>query len=92
MSTCRDCVEFLCDYLENTLPETQRAEFESHLAVCPGCRTFMETYRKTVEMAGGCRECEKKTYPKLPEDLVRAILSARGGCTERQSGSGNRES
>jgi len=82
VSTCRDCIDFLCDYLDNSLPESQRVEFESHLAVCPCCRTFMETYRKTVEMTGGCQECDKKTYPKLPEDLIRAILSARNGAAK----------
>ncbi len=86
MKTCRECVEFLCDYLENALPAGQRAEFDEHLSKCSCCRAFVETYRKTMELTGGCRECEKKTYPPLPEDLVRAIMSARGGCGAKSDG------
>ncbi len=106
MKTCRECVEFLCDYLENALPAGQRAEFDEHLSKCSCCRAFVETYRKTMELTGGCRECEKKTYPPLPEELIRAILSARGSpcakadggsrdgghAPDRQSGTGNRQS
>lgn len=72
--TCRDAIEFVMHYLDNDLPPTQRAEFESHLRACPSCVAYLENYRKAMTLAKSSAE----GAGAVPEELVRAILAARG--------------
>ena len=73
--TCHELIDFLYLYLENELPGPRRAEFERHLAVCPSCRTYIETYRDAIIL-------EKKAFhdsaeallQEAPEELIAAIL------------------
>ena len=76
--TCREFVDFLADYLSGELrPETQSA-FEDHLAHCPSCVVYLNTYRDTQVLARAALEGPGTALPEeVPEDLVRAILDAR---------------
>ncbi len=71
---CKECTEFIQDYLTDELPASQRRIFEGHLQLCPPCLTFLDNYRKTLAIGKLC--CEEPEEP-LPEALVRAILAAR---------------
>jgi anti-sigma factor RsiW len=73
--TCRECAEFLSDYLAGELAADVRAAFEHHLSICPNCVTYLEQVRETVR--AGRLAFEDDTEPDVPEDLVRAILAAR---------------
>lgn len=76
--TCRDCVEFLLDYLDGVVPDDERFKFESHLAFCPDCATYLDNYRKAASLVQGLgREERAQRTPELPTELVRAILDAR---------------
>jgi anti-sigma factor RsiW len=74
---CRDFVEFLLEYLDGALGEAERRVFEGHVEQCPACVTYLDTYRETVRL--GSRVCapDDEVPPDVPEELVRAILSAR---------------
>jgi anti-sigma factor RsiW len=48
--TCREMVELLLDFLDNSLPPEQRAELEHHLRACPPCIAFIESYKLTVQV------------------------------------------
>jgi predicted anti-sigma-YlaC factor YlaD len=39
--TCREVVELVTDYLENALTPEDRARFNEHLALCPGCDSYL---------------------------------------------------
>lgn len=54
--TCREMVELMSDYLDDALPEPERARFEAHLAGCEGCTNALEQLRATVRVAGRLRE------------------------------------
>ena len=54
--TCQELVELVTDYLEETLPGDVRVRFDEHLAGCPYCRTYLEQFRTTIELAGTLRE------------------------------------
>lgn len=73
---CKECTDFLHDYLAGELPENQRRIFEGHLGFCPPCVIYLETYRKTLELGALVRE---EPIEPLPEALVHAILAARAG-------------
>ena len=73
--TCHELIDFLDDYVEGELSEEGRAKFERHLAVCPSCVAFLESYRETV--AALHRIAPDELCDDAPEELVTAILDAR---------------
>ena len=74
--TCRQLIDFIMSYQENELPPDERARFERHLAACPPCQAYLDTYDKTVELARQAAE-EDPVPPEVPESLIAAILAAR---------------
>jgi len=76
---CREFTEFLDGYLFDNLPAEQRAEFEKHLAECPWCVAYLESYQKTIQLEQTAFSVpEGAPLPDdVPEELVQAILRAR---------------
>ncbi len=54
--SCTELVQVITDYLEGTMPVSQRARFEEHLEVCPYCVTYLEQMRETIDTLGTLRE------------------------------------
>jgi anti-sigma factor RsiW len=73
---CCECMEFLIDYLEGRLPESTRTVFEVHLSRCPPCRTYIETYRLSIQLGQTACRCSGEEAAEMPEQLVQAILAA----------------
>ncbi len=48
--TCQEVVELVSDYLEDTLPTSQRARFEHHLQRCDPCVGYADQIRTTVAL------------------------------------------
>jgi len=69
--SCQELVELVTDYLEKTLSPEDRARFERHLSVCPGCVTYLEQIRQTSALAG--RISEESIPPEAEENLLRAF-------------------
>lgn len=75
---CREFVDFLMEYIEGALPESQRSVFEEHMVICPPCQTYLDTYRETVELGQEiCPDPEGPVPDDVPDALVQAILAAR---------------
>jgi anti-sigma factor RsiW len=74
---CREFVEFLMEYLDGGLGESERSVFEGHVALCPACVNYLETYRETIRLGNSVCASEEEVPPDVPEELVQAILSAR---------------
>ena len=76
---CREFTEFLHEYLFGNLPTAERAEFDKHLAECPWCVAYLDSYRKTILLEKGAfaADADGPTPAEAPEELVKAILSAR---------------
>jgi anti-sigma factor RsiW len=60
--TCCDLVESVADYLANDLRPRVRGRFETHLAACPDCVTYVRGYADTIRLA-------RAAYAE-PEDRV----------------------
>ena len=73
--TCQQLIDFIMSYLDNDLPDDQRAEFDRHMAACPSCVDYLKTYEKTVQLAKSC--ADDPVPADVPESLVQAILAAR---------------
>jgi anti-sigma factor RsiW len=50
---CNEIVELVTDYLEGALDARTAAAFAEHLAICAGCRRYVEQIRRTIDTAGG---------------------------------------
>lgn len=75
--TCNEVIDFLGAYLEDGLPSDVRVRFDEHVAVCPACVDYIETYRQTKVLTR--RAAEQEALPEddvAPESLVAAILAA----------------
>ena len=69
--SCRELVELLTDYLEDALPELERARVDEHLATCPDCAAYLAQMRATIAQLGRLRE-DDVPQPVLDE-LLRAF-------------------
>ena len=73
---CRDFIDFLFDYYAGELSPGTLALFHEHIAKCPGCVAYLESYEHTVKLVrGACPRCEEIVAAEMPEDLILAILS-----------------
>ena len=67
---CQELVEVITDYLEGTLPETDRARFDAHLASCGACQEYLDQMRALVRLSG------KLTTRSLEPATVDSLLGA----------------
>jgi anti-sigma factor RsiW len=74
---CTEIIGFLADYLENELAPDRRLEFDRHLAVCPSCVAYLDSYRETILMAR--TSATALPVDEAPAELIEAILASRGG-------------
>ena len=72
--TCQEIADFLMDYVDGTLPGTQRAIFDDHLGECPECVAYFQSYQATIRLSKTTRPAAPED---APEDLIQAILAAR---------------
>jgi anti-sigma factor RsiW len=63
------------DYLDGTLPLAQRMSFKLHISLCPDCRRYIDSYKKTIEIGRAAHDTPEIADP--PEELVQAILKSR---------------
>ena len=65
--TCQSGVDVLMEYLEGTLAPDVREAVERHVAGCPRCIAFVESYRRTPAIL------RTATNTTLPPDLARSL-------------------
>lgn len=69
--TCKELVELVTDYMEGALPMRERARFDAHLGVCPGCTEYLDQMRLTLRLTG--RLNEESLHPRSWERLLDAF-------------------
>ena len=74
---CKEFIALIEDYLEMTVRPDTLAELEAHLAGCVPCQAYLNTYRRTRELAA---VSERATLPPgMPPEMkahLRAFLLA----------------
>jgi anti-sigma factor RsiW len=81
MLTCREVIEeLLPEYLDGTLPSQTLTELEAHLARCAPCTAYINTYRRTRELAGQAGHVE---MPPEMKELLRQFIVKHLRQTER---------
>jgi anti-sigma factor RsiW len=72
--SCQQLIEFCLDFMEGALPNEEQVGFRRHLAQCPDCVTFFETYQKTPEIS---RDALATQIPASVREAVRTFLRTR---------------
>ena len=73
--TCAEADVFIDDYLDDRLEPKSRRRFERHINMCPPCRSYLTAYRRSVALSKSSGE--DAAAPKMPKELLQAILAAR---------------
>lgn len=71
ISTCRDEIALIGDYLTNNLSESDRTAFAAHLSACRDCNAFLATYKKTIELTRSFLSARAHSQPLRPLQLRR---------------------
>ena len=50
--SCQELVELVTEYLEGAMAPDARARFEEHIAMCEGCRTYVDQLRDMLARLG----------------------------------------
>jgi hypothetical protein len=72
--TCKQMTELVYDYLNDALGPRVKRDFMKHLAICPDCVSFLNTYKKTVEITLSVRA---EDMPATVRDNILAFLRRR---------------
>jgi predicted anti-sigma-YlaC factor YlaD len=74
---CQEVVELVTDYLEQALLPEMKAQFEEHIAECPGCDTYLEQIQQTIMMLR--KLTEQQMFPKTKQELVEIFRNWKQG-------------
>jgi mycothiol system anti-sigma-R factor len=61
--TCRDAIDAIADFLDQTLPRDAGEYLERHLRDCAPCQAYLNTYRKTRALV------RREGRVDMPEEL-----------------------
>ena len=63
--TCRDAIDVLAEFLDQTLSHEAGEALEAHFRDCPPCLVYLSTYRATRELGGqaGRVRCPPRSAP-----------------------------
>ena len=79
---CQELVEVVTEYLEGTLDPVDRQRFEEHLAVCHGCRNYLDQLRTMIRLTGALRA--DTISPEMRTQLLDAFRAWKHGSSERR--------
>ena len=74
---CQEVVELVTDYLEQALLPEMQAQFEEHIAECPGCDTYLEQVQQTIMLLR--KLSEQQMFPKTKQELVEIFRNWKQG-------------
>jgi len=68
--TCKDFLNELSDYLDESIDAELRARLEQHITECPNCWVIADTTRRTIQIYKGM-----DPYP-VPTDVESRLMKA----------------
>jgi len=73
--TCKDAIEILADFLDQSLTSDVAARLTQHLKDCPPCVAYLATYRRTRQLVGraGRVEMPAELRARLRRFLVQQL-------------------
>jgi len=74
--TCRDAIDVIAEFLDQTLASRAAEELEAHLRDCAPCRAYLQTYRATRGLVGQAGRVEMP--PEMRARLRQFLLDQLG--------------
>jgi len=68
--TCKEFLDELNDYLDETVDVELRRRLEAHITQCPNCFVICDTTKKTIQVYKGMWQ------QHIPEDVHTRLLAA----------------
>jgi anti-sigma factor RsiW len=68
--TCKEFMQELNDYLDETVDVELRRRLETHITECPNCFVILDTTRKTIQVYKGMQP------QVLPEEVQGRLMKA----------------
>lgn len=75
---CQTLVDVVTDWMEDAVPDQQRAQIEQHLAICAGCTAYVEQLRSTSRALRQLDQPPGLPSFSLPGGLLEAFRARRG--------------
>lgn len=63
MSSCKDSVNLLINFLDGEMTAEEEADLKEHLSACPPCVDFLRTYKATPSL------CKRALAEHMPREL-----------------------
>lgn len=85
MLKCRDVGQLLYDYVERLLEPPLQQALEAHLADCPGCLAFLNTYKQTIQLSHELKDADipAELHQKLQSFIETKLTSHRPSFWQR---------
>jgi Putative zinc-finger len=74
--TCRDAIDVLAEFLDQTLSHVAGEALEAHFRDCPPCQAYLSTYRATRGLVGEAGRVEMP--PEVRARLRRFLIDQLG--------------
>ncbi len=68
--TCKDFLNELSEYLDDTVDQEIRAKLQKHVTECPNCWVVLDTTQKTIKVYKGMEP------QQLPTDIHARLMAA----------------
>jgi len=71
---CKEFVNNIMGYIDKELDNETMHALESHLEICPECKSFLDTYKKMLELSGSLKN-KKFVTPEIRSKLKKLLES-----------------
>ena len=71
---CTDVVENIMNYIDQELDQTTLFTLEKHLEICPECKSFVDTYKRMLNLSGNLKN-QKFVTPEIRQRLKNLLKS-----------------
>lgn len=80
--TCKTATSLIAKYISADLDPKLELSFAEHLRVCPDCIAFLNTYKKTVELARSflSQDLPDPSLEQVQTGVVRNVRKTKTGC------------
>jgi predicted anti-sigma-YlaC factor YlaD len=75
--SCRELIELVTEYLEETMAPAERTRLETHLAGCRPCRHYLDQMRSTIKVVGQIPD--ESVTPEAQAELLKVFRAWKRG-------------
>ncbi len=88
MLTCKEFLQELSDFLDESVDQELRSKLDKHIAECPNCFVILDTTKRTIQVYRGLepQPIPEEVHSRLMNAIDRKVAAkAAGGTTTTAS-------